>query len=49
MLSVNGLDNLKFILIEAIKLGQEMPSGDPEVIAGKIIKFWKRKLIRRIK
>ena len=49
MLSINGFENLKIVLIECIKLGQEMPFEDAENIANKIIKFWKRKMLRRIK
>lgn len=49
MLSIIGLDNLKYILVEMIKLGQEMPYEDPELMAEKIIKIWKRKIIKRIK
>lgn len=49
MFFIEGVDNLKYIILECVKIGQENPKINPEVIAENLIKELKKKVIKRIK
>lgn len=49
MFYVEGLENLKYIVLQCIKLGQENPRTNPDIIAESLIKELKKKIIKRIK
>ena len=49
MLEIKGVENLRFLIVRCVSLGQKNPFIKPEIIADDIIKEWKKQVIRRIK